>query len=223
MSLDSWLQIDEQRVSRGRIIPCRVRFELDAHNLAKIYRVYDDNSKIVISSNKLTNLRFYVFLASQTIEESSLVFATSYLQNEQKATIVKSIISLEGKVTQQIQQDAWYSFQIRNKVIPLHHWLIWQILQQLSFKTKDYSQLIAVVMSLSIVTLLLPIIWTLLAHIKSVKLLLIFAIWVILQYLIKYLLEHQFKSWISQELLCGFLSSKVKRRAIGLKILSILG
>lgn len=223
MSLDSWLQIDEQRVSRGRIIPYRVRFDLDSRNLTEIYRVYTDNSKIQISSNKLTNLRYYALLASQNIQESPLVFATNYLQNNQKVTIVQSIISLDGKVSQQIRQDVWDSSQTREKILPLHHWLIWQMLRQLSFKIKNYSFLIALALALLVTILLIPTIQVLLDKTILLKLLAIGLMFSLLTYSMQYLLIHQFKAWILQQLLFGFLSYPVNKRKIGLKILSLLG
>ena len=223
MILDSWLQIDEQRVSRRYIVPYRVRFELNHDHLTELQQLNTNNFPLVISANKLTNLHYYVWLTWQNPEESPLVFVTNYVQNKQNISVVKSIISLEGKVSQQIPHYACYNSLFIDEILPIHQWLINQLIDQLSWKTTNYSLLIAVILSLITTACFILIIDILLSLSILIKLLAIVLFLGGSTYYIHYLLTHQFKTWIGQQLRFGWFSSQVKRRRIGLKLITILG
>ena len=219
MLLDSWLQIDEQRVSRKYIVPYRVRFELNRLNLAELQQLKTNNFSVTISASKLINLRYYVWLAHQNLEELPLIFLTNYVQNEQN----KSIISFEGKISQQIPQSVCYNSLLIDQILPIHQWLIEQIIKQLTWKTQNYSLLIAVILSLIITAGLIFIVEIILFLPILIKLLTAVGLEIGLTYFIHYLLSHQVKAWIEQQLRFGLLSSQIRRRKIGLKLLSILG
>ena len=219
MLLDSWLQIDEQRVSRKYIVPYRVRFELNRLNLAELQQLKTNNFSVTISASKLINLRYYVWLAHQNLEELPLIFLTNYVQNEQNI----SIISFEGKISQQIPQSVCYNSLLIDQILPIHQWLIEQIIKQLTWKTQNYSLLIAVILSLIITAGLIFIVEIILFLPILIKLLTAVGLEIGLTYFIHYLLSHQVKAWIEQQLRFGLLSSQIRRRKIGLKLLSILG
>lgn len=223
MLLDSWLQIDEQRVSRKYIVPYRVRFELNRLYLAELQQLKTNNFSVTISANKLINLRYYVWLAHQNLEELPLIFLTNYVQNEQNISMVKSIISFEGKISQQIPQSVCYNSLLIDQILPIHQWLIEQIIKQLTWKTQNYSLLIAVILSLIITAGLIFIVEIILFLPILIKLLTAVGLEIGLTYFIHYLLSHQVKAWIEQQLRFGLLSSQIRRRKIGLKLLSILG
>ncbi len=223
MILDSWLQIDEQRVSRRYNAPYQVRFELDRHHLTELQQLKTNNLPLAISANKLTNLRYYVWLTYQNLEESPLIFLTNYVQNKQNISVVKSIVSLEGKIYQQIPHYACYNSLFIDKILPIHQWLINQLIEQLSWTTKNYSLLISVIFSLIITAGFILIIEMLLSLPILITLLVIVGFWLGLTYCIHYLLTHQVKAWVGQQLRLGLFSSQVKRRKIGLRLISILG
>lgn len=223
MLLDSWLQIDEQRVSRKYIVPYRVRFELNRLYLAELQQLKTNNFSVTISANKLINLRYYVWLAYQNLEELPLIFLTNYVQNEQNISMVRTIISFEGKISQQIPQSVCYNSLLIDQILPIHQWLIEQTIKQLTWKTQNYSLLIAVILSLIITAGLIFIVEIISFLPILIKLLTAVGLEIGLTYCIHYLLSHQVKAWIEQQLRFGLLSSQIRRRKIAFKLLSILG
>jgi hypothetical protein len=225
--LDSCIHIDEERVSRRRIVPRRVRFELNREILAQIEQAQESDTKIVLSANKLTNLRYYALLACHFEERSPLLFSTNfsdgYSQNQQSVTVVRSVIDLEGKIAQQIQRDLWQNPQLLPSVIKAHHWLIGQILAQLPLKTKNYSQKLSWALWLVTASLATLFIWYFLPVNYLIKLLVTFLVFGILKIATKNLIAAQLRRLILRQLLSGLLTNKVDRRRLGFKLLGILG
>jgi len=225
--LDSCIYIDEERVSRRRIVPRRIRFELNREILSEIEQARKNDAQIVLSANNLTNLRYYALLASHFAERSLLLFSTNfsegYLQNPKSVTVVGSVIDLQGKISQQIQLDLWQNPQLLPRVIKAHHWLIGQILAQLPLNTKNHTQKLS--WALCLVTAFIPtlFIWYFLPVNHLIKLLVAILVFGVLKITTKNLITAQLKRFILHQLLLGFLTNRVDRRRIGFKLLGILG
>lgn len=227
--IDSCIHIDEERVSRRRIAPRRVRFELNREILAQIEQAQKSDAQILLSANKLTNLRYYALLALHFKERSPLLFSTNfsggYSQNQQSVTVVRSVIDLEGKIAQQIQRDLWQNPQLLPSVIKAHHWLIGQIIAQLPLETKNYSQKQKLSWALWLVTAFVAtlFIWYFLPVNYLIKLLVTFLVFGILKIAAKNLITAQLRRLILRQLLSGFFTNRVDRRRIGFKLLDFLG
>ncbi|GAB4554968.1 MAG: hypothetical protein Tsb0014_47700 [Pleurocapsa sp.] len=238
MTNDSYIYIDEQRVNRQQSIPCGVRFELDSNNLIEINLERENNTKIQLSRDTLTNLRYYIFCASQTHQRllehnfkrslklitapTELVFTTNCLKQQESISVIRSVINLDGKITQKIQYDLWQNSAQFNKLLNIHHWLIVQIMTQLPLKSQNYLEPLSWVLSLifsAIAGLLIFNFWS--ANILF-KMLLICLILLIIKITIKYLLKFKIKQWIIDQLLLGFLGQGVRKRNLALQIINIL-
>lgn len=224
--LDSFIYIDEERVSRKRIVPRRIRFELNREILSEIEQAQKNDDQMVLSANNLTNLRYYALLASHFEERSPLLFSTNfsggYSQNPKSVTVVRSVIDLEGKISQQIQRDLWQNPQLLPIVIKAHHWLIGQILAQLPLKTKNHTQKLFGALWLVTAFIATSFIWYFLPVNHLIKILVAVLVFGILKIATKNLITAQLRRWILHQLLLGFLTSRVDKRRIGLKLLGIL-
>ena len=229
---DSYIYLEKQRVSRKQIVPCKVYFNLNEASLAQIEQAQKDDYQIVFSANKLANLRYYALLSSYLATDSlvpqeywlcssQLIFATNYLQDTSSITMVESAISIEGKISQQIRRDILQNPQLFRRIIKAHHWSILQILTQLPLKSPWYANELFWILSLLITIAIAPLILYFIPISYWFKIIAIIIFFFILRIRVKYLFSPGLKSWIVQQLLFGFLASKVKKRHLGFKVLSI--
>jgi VIT1/CCC1 family predicted Fe2+/Mn2+ transporter len=232
MTNDSYIHIDEQRVNRRQFIPWGVRFELDSNNLIEINLARENNTKIQLSKNTLTNLRYYLFCASQVHQRllehklitasTELVFTTNYLKQRESISVIRSVINLEGKITQTIQYDLWQNSAQFNKLLNIHHWLIVQIMTQLPLKSQNYLEPLSWGLSLIIAAIAGLLIFYLFSANILFKIILIVLSLLIIKTTIKYLLKFKIKQWIIERLLFGFLGQGARKRNLALQIINIL-
>ena len=239
--VNSCIQVQEERISRRSTIPRQIYFRLDPDIISKIEKIQENNSKFALSPNKLTNLRYYVFLTSpiteklspiysrqsskpMLFEQSSLTFSTSYLAlaNQQPVTVVRSAIDWEGQISQQIQQDLWHNPQLLYRVINAHYWLILQIIAQLPLKSKNHISWLVWGLWLPIAFVVSMAIWFFLPLNYLLKIIITFGVFYILKIYLKYLIKNKLKSWIIYHLIYGCLANKVKKRQIGFKLLGFI-
>lgn len=226
---DSCIHLDERRISRRRMIPCGVYFELNRDILAEIDLAQKNCDRIELSDEKLTNLRYYALLSFIEYRRfgyhhtSELVFSTNYLRHGKQVTVVRSVINPEGKITQQIQENLWQNLPLCDRLIQAHYWLIFQILTQLPLPIKNYNRLLSWTFALMVtVASAIPIFyWLSLSW--FIKILLLILLLVLFKIVYQYLLAKLIRLWILHQLVFGFLANGTKKRHIGLKLLSIFG
>ena len=231
MSLESYIYIDEKRVGRQEFVPCGVRFELNPSNLIDINLAQENSAQLKLSSDRLTNLRYYALLSSQANKQlspgyalpSQLVITTNYLQQEKSISVIRSVINFEGKIIQKIEHNLWQNTQLLNNLLNAHYWLSSQILSQLSLKPKNYLEFSSWGFSFILIVLVaLPIFYWLSVN-YFIKIILIIFSFFIFKKSTKYLLKDKLKTWVLNQLLFGFLSRGVKKRKFAFQILTILG
>ena len=230
--LSSCIRIKKTRISRRSIIPSQVCFQLDPEMLSKIEAAQATNGNLVLEPQQLANLRYYTLINSAVTKqsndlypaESSLTFSTSYLftQEQPEITVVRSVIDLEGKIEQRVQQDLWQNRQLLPRVIQAHHWLVWQILRQLPLKTRNNTSLIVWSLWFLIAIAITPLIWYFLPLHFVVKLIIVCGFYCLLKAYIQHFINKQFKAWILHQLSFGFLSNQTHKRQLGFHILSFL-
>lgn len=230
--LNSCIQVKEAQISLTSAIPCQINFRLDSDIINQIEQIRQDDNQFTLSPINLTNLRYYVLLNSPLKKQlspicnfqSSLIFSTNYLYSDkqQLVPVVRSIINLEGQISQQIKQDLWQEPQLLDKVLDVHYWLISQILNQLPLKNKNFISWFFNGLLLSIGTVIAVVIWYFLSLNYLSKILIIFAIFCGLKVLLEYLVKKHLKSWIIDNLTHGFLANKHQKRKFGFKILSLM-
>ncbi len=227
--LNSCIQIKLTRISRQVTIPDQVCFCLDAKLLEQIAQNQANQLTLVLSATNLVNLRNYAllnlpWLQRSTLTQSCLTFSTEYLfDNDQVSTILfRSVIDLEGRISQQIKQELTDNPALLNQISQAHYWLIGEILAQLPFKSKAwYYWLLSSLMAIAIIIINI-LIWYLIPLNYLAKLLICLGIFLFGKSVLSILITQQLKSWIIYHLLDGILSKSVVQRQIGLKVLSFL-
>ena len=213
--INSCIHIEPKRISRRRTIPNHVSFELNQDILSQIVSFRNNNHNIALSADNLAELRYYFLLNTSKATEFGLTFQTNYSRQDEKITIIKSVLSLSGKAEQYIRRDALASQQI----IETHYWLIEQIFTQIPFKYQKQKILIFTNILRVILILLALVIVFFIPFVFWGKVLLLLLLTTIIFLAVPYLVKRYLFSWLLSQLLCGFFSYSLKRRKIGLSLL----
>lgn len=239
--LNSCIQIEESRISRRITIPRQVDFHLSSEIINSIEQIILNKQILSLSATNLANLRYYTLISSSIeealilnhpkqsikplfLKQSNLIFSTNYLSstNQKTSIVVRSVIDLEGKISQQIQQDLWQNPQLLHKILDAHHWLILQILTQLPLNKSKKHLWLHQSFFLLVIFIISFAIWYLLPLNYFLKIVVICGILYILKICIHYLIQKQLKRWIIHHLIHGFLANKAHKRQIGFNILSYI-
>ncbi len=155
--------------------------------------------------------------------ERTLTFLTHYWQDGEKITVIRSVISLNGKISQQIRRDCLENPQLLPKLIRVHYWLILQMIAQLPFSASKFinwlPQLILVIfntIAAAAIISYLPSTWL-------IKLLSIAIIFISSNLSLKSLLKLYIKPWILRQLIDGCFADSVRSRQLGLELLKAIG
>lgn len=226
--LNSCIELKFIRISPKVTIPHQVCFRLDGKLLEQIAHNQAHQVKLAVSATNLANLRHYTLLnlpwsQPSTCAQSGLTFSTEYsLDNQQPSILFRSIISLEGKISQQIKQELAQNPSLLKQISQAHYWLIAEILAQLPFKSKaGYSWLLVGFSAIAMVVINI-LIWYLIPLNYLTKLSICLGIFLLLKLLLTRLIKHPLQYWIIYRLLDGLSATSVFKRRIGLKVLSFL-
>ena len=226
-----YITIEEQRVSRHKIIPQQVNFEFNPESLDAIAKMQLNRNSLSFNSELLTNLRYYTLWQSNKIMRSGLTFTSYYCQGEQKIAVISSNISAHGQIYQQIRHDFLVNFSLLKKIINVHYWSIDQIFKQLplTYQKKSYfiSWMLPLLITVGIVILILnflPSIF-LINVIKAVPASVIATILLFIstKFIIQYLAKKYLVKFILQQLLFGSFSYNSTRRKLGFTLLKYFG
>ncbi|MDJ0744851.1 MAG: hypothetical protein QNJ32_16005 [Xenococcaceae cyanobacterium MO_167.B27] len=217
--IDSCLRIEQQRVSPRRTIPEQIIFDFNQDILDQIIALRNNQQQIELSADNLAELRYYFLVNILESPGLGITFKTYYQKQEEKITIIKSVIYLSGKGEQFIPNEA---LPFKEEIIELHYWLIEQIFRQIPFKYQRrnsilwWSLLGLIFFFLALITFwLMPLVFW-------VEILLLLVFTDIILRVLPYFLNQYLSSWLLHQLLLGFFSYSPKRRKIGLYLLSTL-
>jgi hypothetical protein len=229
--LNSCIEVAEVRISRRLTMPCQINFRLNADLLEQIEQIKAKNKCLKLSDPKLASLRYYTLLNSSltikitSVQEqlSPLNFTTNYIfPDNQHLTVVRSLIDLEGQISQQIQQDLWHNPRLLERVINVHHWLIGQILIQLPLKTPRRVLRLLKVLLLLVWIIVAVSLWCFLPLNNLLKIVIVCcSFYLAKKYLIPSIKQHS-KTYFLKAILKGFLANTTQKRQIALNILSTL-
>lgn len=243
-TLDSCIQIEDMRISRSISIPKQVHFQLNYELMRQIEQLKAAKGQIHLSPNLLTNLRRYALInaplqrlgwrspwsvarqstlrRSRRVASSPLIFSSNYYgsSTQQAQTLFRSVIDLEGKISQQIHQDLWQDPQLLHQISQTHYWLISDILAQLPLNENQslrltYTSLLALVLLFGLAINY----FFALNLISNIAVCLIVLIIVIA---IKRAIAKQLKYLVIKQIISGWLAKSVRSRQIGLIILSYI-
>ncbi|MGB5633415.1 MAG: hypothetical protein WBM44_10615 [Waterburya sp.] len=239
-AINSCIQVEEARISHRVIRSHQVHFRLNSELIRQIERVKENNHKLVLSSTNLANLRYYALLNAPLeqmgliypwssaklsfFQRSTFTFATDYLfpNSQQPLTVFRSVIDLEGKISQQIHQDLWQNPQLLPRISQAHYWLILEILSQLPLKHKNQYLWLVLAYSSITVSMISLVIYYYFNLSYLLNLAICISIILILNISLKKIIIKQLKSLIIYHLMDGFLGKSIKVRRIGLQILNFI-
>ncbi len=235
--LNSCIQIKEAKISRNAKVPQQIYFYLDSALLGQIEQIRQ-NSQFTLDPANLANLRYYLLFNSLEqidsmhhwrsdswlIGRSPLVFSTNYRfgDRQQPLTVFRSIIDLEGKISQQIQQELLQNPQLLARLSQVHYWLILAILTQLPFKSINQgSRLIFCYHGIATIIICLAVRYFFATN---------YLLWIVsglsvfwlLNISLRKVIVKQLKVLIIYHLTDGFLANSLRKRQIGLKILCLV-
>lgn len=223
MLSDSYIHLDEHRVSRQQMIPYRIRFELNEANLSQINIAKKNNKSIQLECDRLTNIRYYALLVFYADPNSELVFTTNYLQESEQKTVINSAIAASGKISQEIREDSLQNPQLFNNIVKAHHWSISEIIRHLPIKHYRFAKWIPAIIALLITIIVVPLVMYFVPIFYLFQLLIILIFSVVLYLLLEFILIARIKKIVLYQLLFGWLGISVKKRRIGFKLLTFLG
>jgi hypothetical protein len=222
MISSSSIYLDRENVDRSLTIPRSVNFELDRDSLEAIIEAIQSDRQITLNAETLTDFRYYVLITSQD-KERTLTFLTHYWQNGEKIPVIRSVIALNGKISQQIRRDCLQNSQLLPKLIRVHYWLILQTIAQLPFTTSKSIGWLPQIILLIFNAIAAVVIITYLPASWIVKLLSIAIVLTCSTLSSKSLLRIYLKPWILRQLIGGCFANRTQSRQMGLKLLKAIG
>jgi hypothetical protein len=203
INLEPYIQFEQERITRSRVVFHSVRFNLDRDVLQSIQYAKDTGR--------------YALVDPENRLQSDLTFYTYYLREGVPEAVMRSVISTDGEVFHQIKSDCLESPDWYRQIASAHYWLIDQLLSQLrlgafvkvNWLFRMLSWLVAIAVALAFVPLLIEINpWLLLA--------LVLMAWFLQKIIYKLLrsLLPSLSGWTVRHLLSRLLSHKPLDRKI---------
>lgn len=223
LNLEPYIQFEQERISRSRVVFHSIRFNLDQDVLQQIQSAKEVGYRLDFSPEFLADLRYYALIDSENHLRSELTFYTYFLQGGYPEALMRSVISSDGEVLHQLKSNCLDYPDFCRQIALAHYWLIEQLLSQLRLKglvkgkrlVRVLSWLIVMAIALLWIPLLIPINPWLLLPLLFVALL--------LQWVLQNLLRQRLPSisrWIWRKLLSGLLSHKPFEKRIARGILA---
>jgi hypothetical protein len=224
-NLDPHVAIARERIARSQVLCHGVRFHLDKDILAEIQRARETGRSVTISGQLLADLRVWALLGRENYPTSSLVFSTYYQQGDAEEALMRSTISPDGNILNQIRADCLERPDFCDNIAAAHYWLIAQLLGQLPLGAIRRFHWLPWGLSVVIVAVgVLPFIG-LLVQVSPWLLIVPIVLIGLLQIVLRPLLVWLFPTlgcWQQRQLLSGLLSRQGWRRAIARRILARL-
>ena len=198
------ITVKKKQIASGQYLPTQVCFELTNSNLKRFKVPKDRLINLNLSSELLSDLRYYGLLQNPYSLESRLIFATYYVTKQQKIAVIKTIIYLRGKISQQIYREFLRHPQLLKELVTTHYWLINYISDRIFFKYTSKSSLLTWVLSLVIVLIVAPFLFYFFTFNLLIKLIISVTFFLLLYLTINFLVKKYLASFILQQLLFGF-------------------
>ena len=224
LNLEACIELEQEKVTRSRVLFHGIRFNLNKDILQRIEHAQQIGDTLTISSKLLADWRYYALIDTENRLQSGLTFCTYYRLGESNLALMRSIISLDGDIINQIRNDCLERPHFSRQIASAHYWLIQQLIEQLRLETLiklnqlltllcwSLALLIAAAMVIPFMPIFLENPWMVLA---AVIMTLLFQVG--LQRLVGLFLP-TIRRWVWRWILSGLLSHKPnsKRRAKGI-------
>ena len=220
---DSLISVRKKRIASDRDIPTQVCFELTNSDLKTFKEQKNRSLKLNLSSELLADLRYYGLLQNPRSLESQLIFTTYYVSQQKKIAVIKTIICLRGKISQQISRHFLDRPQLLQELVTNHYWLIDQISDRFFFHYKSKSAFLTWMLPFVIVLIVAPFLLYLFTINWLIKLILLAIIWFLSYLTINFVIKRYLASFTLRQLLFGFFSKNTARRHLGFMLLRYFG
>ncbi|AFZ19867.1 hypothetical protein [Allocoleopsis franciscana] len=225
LNLEPYIQFEQERISRSRVVFHSIRFNLDQDVLQQIQSAKEVGCRLDFSPKFLADLRYYALIDAQNHLRSELTFYTYFVQGGYPEALMRSVISSDGEVLHQIKSNCLEYPEFCRQITLAHHWLINQLLSQLHLKGLVKGKLLVRVLSwltvVAIALLWIPLLIQINPWLLWVMLFAALLLQRVLQNLI-WLRLPSLSRWIWRKLLSGLLSHKPLDQTIAKGILARL-
>ena len=119
-----------------------INFHCNAQILDKIQQAQQRGDRLHFSKKLRTNLRCCALLGTSSYLQSGLSICTYFQQDDYAEPVMKSLISVDGDVINQISSDC-LSHQLRPQLTTAHYWFLQQITRQLPWQRTFIVDLLA--------------------------------------------------------------------------------
>ena len=221
--IDSLISIKKEQITSEIEIPVQIHFNLTKSSLKQISDRRRSLKRLQLSSELLAELRYYSLFRNSGNLKIPLTFTTYYVQQQQKIAVIKTVISLQGKISQQVCRSFLGNPQLLKNLVVNHYWLIDKIDDRIYFKYKNKSFLLTLILSSIICLIIAPFLLYFLNISLPIKLIIIIVIFLLLYWIINLTFKKHLTSFIWQQLLFGFLSKNAARRRLGFILLRYFG
>lgn len=223
LNLEPYIQFEQERITRSRVVFHSIRFNLDQDVLQQIQSAQEAGYRIELSPQFLADLRYYALIDPENHLRSELTFYTYFVQGGYPEALMRSVISSDGEVLHQIKSNCLEDPDFCRQITLAHYWLIEQLLSQLRLKGFVHgTRLIRVLSWLTVVAIAL--LWIpLLIQVNPGLLLALLFVALLLQRVLENLMRLRlpsFRRWVGRQLLSGLLSHKPLEKKIARGILA---
>jgi hypothetical protein len=224
LNLEQYIKINQERITRRRVVFHSIRFNLNKDILEKIQHAQETGDHLCLSRELLADLRYYALIDPENHFQSGLTFYTYYWRGDSEESLMRSVILTDGEIFHQIQSDCLERPNFCRKITAAHYWLIEQILSQLRLHIFVRLSLLSWGLSLLIVVVVMPFLLMLIPVNFLILLVTVVVLW-LLQLVIKgllYLFFPTISRWAVRQVLSGLLSHKLRPKKIAQEILTWL-
>lgn len=211
--INSLISIQTKQVALNFKIVTGINFYLTNNDLKTISQQKRFSKKLQLSPELLADLRYYILL------QNRITFTTYYVEQQQKIAVIKSVISLQGKISQQICRRFLNNPQLLRNIVISHYWLSQQLCDLLQLKYNNKSSVLTLFLSLIIVLFFTPFFFYFFTLNWLVKLIILLIIFYVFYFTINFIIKKYLLLFLLSQLLFGFLSKDIKRKSLGFRLL----
>lgn len=217
LNLEAYIQFEQERITRSRVVFHSIRFNLDKDVLQTIQYAQETGRRLDISRQFLADLRYWALIDPENRLQSDLTFYTYYLEGGSPEALMRSVISTDGEILHQIKSDCLEHPDFCRQIAAAHYWLVDQLLSQLRVGAWiNVDRLVRVLSWFIAGAIALPFVPVLIEVNPWLLLPLVLIAWLLQRGLQSLLLSlfPSFVRWTLRHLLSGLLSHKPWERKI---------
>ncbi|MGB3692441.1 MAG: hypothetical protein WA896_09280 [Spirulinaceae cyanobacterium] len=224
--LDDYIQVVKEKDENKQEVIYGLNLNLNPEIISIFKEVPPSTITIKVSKELLNNFRYYALFGQGNSFNTGMTFSSYYQQEQFSQPVIRSFISLDGDIIQQVSNDCLASPRFNLDIIRTHCWLINCLIAELRLditnKLNGVSWLLSLltvggfgavnleqIQTLDPITYFVPIIMSWLFKQGFQRLL--------------RLIVPRLGRWFIRQMLFGIFSKTQKMRAMALRVLSMIG